>query len=86
MFWLIMRCTVCLSVVLQIFTVYNKGRKEGRKEGSVLFNDALNTFTYGYMASEHNKQQSSATRKRVKTKTLALQLNDTSCYPGRTIP
>ena len=22
-----------------------------RKEGSVLFNDALNTFSYGYMAS-----------------------------------
>ena len=23
----------------------------GRKEGSVLFNDAFNTFSYGYMAS-----------------------------------
>ena len=29
------------------------GRKEGRKEGNVLFNDALNTFLfYGYMASD----------------------------------
>ena len=24
----------------------------GRKEGSVLFKDALNTFGYGYMASD----------------------------------
>ena len=30
-----------------------KDHSEGRKEGSVLFNDALNTFLkmYGYMAS-----------------------------------
>ena len=28
-------------------------RKEGRKKGNVLFNDALNTFyLYGYMASD----------------------------------
>ena len=26
-------------------------RKVGGQEGSVLFNDALNTFSYGYMAS-----------------------------------
>ena len=26
--------------------------KEGRKEGNVLFNDTLNTFIYGYMASD----------------------------------
>ena len=24
----------------------------GRKEGNVLFNDALNTYIYGYMASD----------------------------------
>ena len=29
-----------------------EGRKEGRKEGNVVFNDALNTFEYGYMASD----------------------------------
>ena len=29
-----------------------KEKKEGRKEGNVLFNDALNTFFYGYMASD----------------------------------
>ena len=28
--------------------------KIGRKEGNVLFNDALNTF-YGYMASDYAK-------------------------------
>ena len=26
--------------------------ENGRKEGNVLFNDALDTFSYGYMASD----------------------------------
>ena len=29
-----------------------EGRKEGRKGGRGLFNDALSTFYYGYMASD----------------------------------
>ena len=33
----------------------NEGRKEGRKEENVLFNDTLNTFSYGYMASDIGK-------------------------------
>ena len=35
-----------------LFRLEFNGRK---KEGSVLFNDALNTFSYGYMASDTNK-------------------------------
>ena len=31
---------------------YGTSWKEGRKEGNVLFNDALNTFSYGYMTSD----------------------------------
>ena len=40
---------------LCIYTSYLTGNlqePEGRKEGSVLFNDTLNTFSYGYMERE----------------------------------
>ena len=35
-----------------------EGIKKNKKEGSVLFNDALNTFSYGYMAlAEETKRK-----------------------------
>ena len=48
---------VCVCVSVVIFLVNN--RKEGRKEGNVLFNDALNTFylrLYGirHMVKDHS--------------------------------
>ena len=30
---------------------------EGRKDGNVLFNDALNTFTYSYMVKDHTDSE-----------------------------
>ena len=41
---------------------------KGRKEGNVLFNNALNTFSYGYMASD------------IWLRTILIVRNETRCH------
>ena len=46
---------MCEGIAESMWTQYlparwKEGRKEGRKEENVLFNDALKHFIYGYMA------------------------------------
>ena len=43
---------VCVCNLMKYLThYYHYGWGRGRKEGSILFNDTLNTFSYGYMVS-----------------------------------
>ena len=44
---------VRITEIFVFFNVFENSvsTNEGRKEGNVCFNDALNTFNYGYMAS-----------------------------------
>ena len=43
---------LCYTRVFVIPVVEKTNKKNILKEGSVLFNDALNTFSYGYMVSD----------------------------------
>ena len=57
-----LQCVICIIIVFHIISLDSKMSQVGRKEGNVLFNDALNTFylrLYGvrHMIKDHSDSE-----------------------------